>query len=367
MSRVRKTLEAMKSTVVDETILAEIRGIIVHARQRTIQAVNAELTLLYWQVGQILYQYVVRGKRAPYGKRVLDDLASRLTIEFGAGWSSKQLSHCLRIAETFSEEPILSASRRELSWTHFKILIYLDDPLEREFYAELCKAEKWSSRQLQERVNSRLFQRTAISKKPEQTIRIDLAKLREKGEMTADLAFRDPYILDFLGLSDAWSEHDLESAILAEIQRFILEMGTDFAFLSRQKRFQVDLRDYRIDLLFYHRRLRCLVAIDLKIGEFEAAHKGQMELYLRYLEAHEMREGENPPVGLILCTGKTSEHVELLQLGKSNIRVAEYITELPARELLEARLHQAIVAARHRLFAENDRKSPQPRSARADK
>jgi predicted nuclease of restriction endonuclease-like (RecB) superfamily len=194
-----------------------------------------------------------------------------------------------------------------------------------------------------------LYERTAISKKPEETIRQDLEALRQHRKITPDIAFRDPYILDFLGLADSYSEQDLESAILVELQRFIIELGSDFAFLARQKRITIDQRDYYIDLLFYHRRLKCLVAIDLKIGEFDAAFKGQMELYLRYLERYEKIDGEETPIGLILCTGKNAEHVELLQLDRSNIRVADYLTTLPPRELLEAKLHESIAAARRRL------------------
>jgi predicted nuclease of restriction endonuclease-like (RecB) superfamily len=199
-----------------------------------------------------------------------------------------------------------------------------------------------------------LFERTAISKKPEETIAKDLKILRQQGLLSPDMAFRDPYVLDFLGLADSYSEKDLESSILAELQRFIIELGNDFAFMARQKRITIDNRDYRIDLLFFHRRLKCLVAIDLKIGEFEAAYKGQMELYLRYLEKYEQMDGENSPIGLILCSGKNDEHVELMRLDQSNIRVAEYLTVLPARETLQAKLHQSIVIARQRLINKDE-------------
>ena len=198
-----------------------------------------------------------------------------------------------------------------------------------------------------------LYERTAIAKQPEETIRQDLAALRKDGRISADLRFRDPYVLDFLGLADHYSEKDLESAILTELQRFITELGSDFGFLARQKRITIDQRDYYIDLLFYHRRLRCLVAIDLKIGEFEASYKGQMELYLRYLEKYDQAEGETTPIGLILCTGKNQEHVELLQLQNSNIRVADYLTLLPPRETLQAKLHQSIALARQKLETES--------------
>jgi predicted nuclease of restriction endonuclease-like (RecB) superfamily len=227
--------------------------------------------------------------------------------------------------------------------------MYMDDPLKREFYIEMTRLEGWSGRLMQERIQSMLFERTAISRKPEDTIQRDIAALREQGSLSPDLAFRDPYVLDFLGLADSYAEKDLESAIVAELQRFIIELGSDFAFMARQKRITIDTRDYYIDLLFYHRRLRCLVAIELKIGEFQAAYKGQMELYLRYLEKHEQAPGENTPIGLILCTGKNEEHVELLQLDQSNIRVADYLTLLPAKEVLQEKLHRSIELARQRL------------------
>ena len=217
------------------------------------------------------------------------------------------------------------------------------------FYFEMCKIENWSTRTLQERINSMLYERTAISKKPEETIKNELVQLNKTSQLTPDLVFRDPYFLDFLGLKDTYSEKDLETAIVAELQRFISELGSDFAFLARQKRLMIDNRDYYIDLLFYHRRLKCLIAIDLKIGEFDAAHKGEMELYLGYLEKHEAVKDENPPIGLILCTGKNPEHIELLQLHKSNIKVADYFTILPSKEILLDRLHKAIAIAQNQI------------------
>lgn len=334
-------------------LLADVRQLIADARQRVAIAVNAELTLLYWHVGQRIQVELLKGQRAEYGKRVVAELAQQLTTDFGKGWSEQQLRHCMRLAGVFADSNILSTVQRELSWSHLKTLIYMEDPIKRDFYTELCKLERWSVRQLQERINSMLFERTAISKKPEATIRQDISLLREQGQLSPDLTFRDPYVLNFLGLSDSYSEKDLESAILAELQRFIIEMGSDFAFMARQKRVTIDQRDYYIDLLFYHRRMRRLVVIDLKIGEFEAAYKGQMELYLRYLEKHEQMEGEDTPIGLILCTGKNQEHVELLQLPQSNIRVADYLTQLPPREILQAKLHQSIELARSKLQSDN--------------
>jgi predicted nuclease of restriction endonuclease-like (RecB) superfamily len=338
-------------------LFQEVRQLIDAAKQRTAIAINAEITLLYWQIGHRIRTEILQGQRAKYGTQIMASLSQQLIQTYGRGWGTRHLWLCVRLAEIFPDLEIVNTLCSQFSWSHLRLLTRIDDPLKRDFYIEIARLEHWSVRQLQERIQSMLYERTAISKKPEETIRRDLETLRKKGIISDDIAFRDPYILDFLGLTDSYSEKDLESAILAELQRFIIELGSDFAFLARQKRITIDQRDYYIDLLFYHRRLKCLVAIDLKIGEFDAAYKGQMELYLRYLERYEKVDGENTPIGLILCTGKNEEHVELLQLDKSNIRVADYLTDLPPREVLEAKLHESITAARHRLIALEDEPS----------
>jgi predicted nuclease of restriction endonuclease-like (RecB) superfamily len=266
---------------------------------------------------------------------------------FGKGWGEKHIRHCLRIAETFQDKEIFYALSRELSWTHLRTIMYLDDELKRSFYVEMCRLEKWSSRRLQERINSLLYERTAISKQPDELIKKELNALKTEKKLSDNLVFRDPYILDFLELKDTYSEKDLESSILVNLQKFISELGTDFAFLARQKRIQIDNRDYYIDLLFFHRKLKSLVAIDLKIRDFDAAFKAEMELYLGYLQKYEMNEGENPPVGLILCSGKNPEHIEILQMDKSNIRVSEYLTLLPPKEKLLEKLQLAVEIARN--------------------
>jgi predicted nuclease of restriction endonuclease-like (RecB) superfamily len=284
---------------------ADVRQLIDAARQRVAQAVNAELTQLYWQVGRRISTELLQGQRADCGKQVMAELARQLTADFGKGWSERQLHHCVQIAEVLPDAVILHTLCAQLSWSHLRLIIQIDEPLKRDFYLEICRVERWSVRQLQERINSLLFERIAISKEPEDTIRQDIDLLRNQGQLSPDLTFRDPYVLDFLGLSDSYSERDLESAIIGEMQRFIAELGSDFAFLARQNRISIDNRDDYIDLLFYHRRLRRLVAIELKIDEFEAAHKAQMELYLRYLEKHDQMEGEASPIGLILSPAKT--------------------------------------------------------------
>lgn len=331
----------------------EIKSLIEKSRQNIAISVNAEITMLYWHIGQRIGNEVLRNSRAEYGKFILKSLSVQLISDFGQGWSEKHLRHCFRFYEVFPNDQIVSTLWRQLSWSHFKELIYIEDEIKRQFYIEMCKIEKWSVRTFRERIQSMLYERTAISKKPEETIKNELNQLRDEQKMTPELVFRDPYFLDFLGLKDTFSEKDLETAIIAELQRFIIELGTDFAFLARQKRITIDDRDYKIDLLFFHRRLKCLVVIDLKIGSFDAAYKGEMELYLRYLEKHETVEGENSPIGLILCSGKNPEHVELLQLNKSNIAVADYLTQLPSKELLLEKLHKAIEIARTKQIENN--------------
>ncbi|MBI4645809.1 MAG: DUF1016 domain-containing protein [Bacteroidia bacterium] len=332
----------------ESVLLNDIKQIIEQAKLRIAVTVNAELTLLYWNVGKRIKEEVLNNERAGYGEEIVKNLAGQLTEQYGKGWSEKQLRHCLHSVEIFPDEQIVYTLCRQLSWSHIRILMYIEDSLKRDFYIEICKLEHWSVRLLHDRINSMLYERTAISKKPDETIKNELQQLKNGQKLSPDLVFRDPYFLDFLGLKDTYSEKDLETAIIAELQRFIIEMGNDFAFLARQKRITIDNRDYKMDLLFYHRRLKCLVAIDLKLGEFEAGYKGQMELYLNYLQKYETVEGENSPIGLILCSGKNNEHVELLQLDKSNIKVADYLTALPPKEILLDKLHKAIEIAKNR-------------------
>jgi predicted nuclease of restriction endonuclease-like (RecB) superfamily len=297
---------------------------------------------------------VLHDKRAEYGKRIVSTLSRELVQVYGRSFSEKNLRRMMQFAVAFPDREIVVSLIRKLSWTHILAVIPIDDPLKRAFYIEICSLEKWSVRTFRERINSMLYERTAISKKPEETIQKELQQLGKDNRITPDLVFRDPYFLDFLDLRDSYSEKDLESAIVAELQRFIIELGTDFAFLARQKRIVIDNRDYYVDLLFYHRRLKSLIVIDLKIGEFDAAFKGEMELYLAWLEKHESVDGENPPIGLILCAGKNPEHVELLQLHRSNIKVADYFTVLPPKEVLLDKLHKAIAIARNSISARAD-------------
>ncbi|RGP09042.1 PDDEXK nuclease domain-containing protein [Parabacteroides gordonii] len=336
-------------------LLTNVRQLIEQSRLRVASVVNSEISMLYWSVGKLISEDILKNERAEYGKQVVASLSQQLTLIYGKGWSEKQLRHCMRFFQVFPEKPIVSTLWRQLTWSHIKEVLPIEDGLKRDFYIEMCKMDRWSVRILRERIDSMLYERTVISQKPEETISSELQALKEEEKLSPDLVFKDPYFLDFLGLKDTYSENDLESAIIAELQSFIVEMGGDFAFLARQKRITVDNEDYYIDLLFFHRRLRCLVAVELKLGQFKASYKGQMELYLRWLERYEMMEGENQPIGLILCAGKSEEHVELMQLDKCNIRVADYLTKLPDKRILEEKLRLSIERAKVRLDNRSDK------------
>ena len=279
-------------------------------------------------------------------KQVVKNLAGKLSERYGSGWSFYKLQHCVRAAYTFSEAEIIYAVSTQLTWTHLRSLMSIDDSLKRSFYIEMCRLEHWDTRTLNEKIDGQLFELTALSKKPEKVIKQELAKIKETNTLTPNTVFRSDYFLDVLGLTNVYSEKDLEDAILIQIQAFIKELGNDFAFLDRQKRITVDSTDYYIDLLFYHRRLRRLVAIDLKLGKFKPEYEGQMLLYLRYLNKNERMDGEESPIGLILCSEGNTEHIEYLMLDNNSIRVAQYYTQLPDKKLLSEKLQRAIAIAK---------------------
>ncbi|MBQ7250603.1 MAG: DUF1016 family protein [Bacilli bacterium] len=332
-----------------DTVFETVSVLIKQAKLRVAARINSEMVMLYWSIGKTISEVLLHGEKPDYGRGAIEDISARLTLEFGRGFDKTTVHRMVQLYQEIPEEEKVATLSQQLSWSHFVELLPIQDDLKREFYATLCANEGWSVRALRERKNSMLYERTAISKKPEETIKNDLLAVRKKGEMSVDVAFRDPYVLSFLGLEDTYSEKDLENAILAEMQKFILEMGSDFAFLARQKHFVLDGDDYYIDLLFYHRGLNRLVVIDLKIGKFKPADKGQIELYLRYLEKNEMRPGENKPIALILCADKSEEAVKLMGLDEGDIRVAQYLTKMPPKEEFEKRLALAIANAKKSL------------------
>jgi predicted nuclease of restriction endonuclease-like (RecB) superfamily len=324
----------------------DVCQIIDSTRTRIATTVNAEVCWMNWHIGKRIKEDVLYNQRAEYGKEIVKNLSVLLTEKYGKGWSDRKLLHCIRSAYTFTEDQIVYAVRTQLTWTHLRSLMFIEEELKRSFYLEMVRLEHWDTRTLDQKIDSLLYERTALSRKPEELIKQELKQIQSTNRLTPDAVFRSSYFLDVLGLADTYSEKDLEDAILLNLQSFIKEMGSDFAFLDRQKRITVDAVDYRIDLLFFHRGLRRLVAIDLKLGKFKPEHEGQMLLYLRYLNKNERKAGEESPIGLILCSEGNTEHIEYLMLEESDIKVAQYFTQLPDKKTLSEKLHKAIAVAR---------------------
>lgn len=329
-------------------LLGDLRKLIDAARHRAAATVNSELVRLYWHVGTRIRTDLLDQERAPYGEQIVTTLSAQLVPDYGRGFSRRNLYRMMQFAEAWPDAQIVTTLSAQLSWSHIVELLVVKDPLARDFYAELCRLERWSVRTLRAKIGGLLFERTAIAKRPEVVISRDLDALRDSDRLTPDLVFRDPYLLGFLGLQDTHSERDLEAAILRELEAFILELGTGFSFVARQKRIVIGGEDFYLDLLFYHRDLRRLVAIELKLGKFKPGDMGQVELYLKWLDRHERREGEEQPIGLILCAQKNDQVVELLELDDGRLRVATYLTELPPKELLERKILESIQLARSR-------------------
>jgi predicted nuclease of restriction endonuclease-like (RecB) superfamily len=346
--------KSSKPSVKKTDLLEDLRNIIEQAKRSVASVVNTHLIALNWRMGRRIHSEILKKKRAGYGEEILATVSQQLTKEYGQGFTISSLSRMLKFAELFPDEQIVATLSQQLSWSHFVEILPLKESLRRDFYAEMCRIEKWNVRTLRKKIGSMLYERTAISKKPELVAKAELEALRKEDQLSPDLVFRDPYVLQFLNLNDRYMEKDLEDAIMRELEQFLLELGTGFTFLARQKRITIDDEDFRIDLLFYHRDLKRLVAIELKLGDFKPEYKGKMELYLRWLDKYERRDDEESPMGLILCAGKKQERVELLELGRSGIHVAEYLTVLPPKKVLQEKLHKAIKHARQRLSNINE-------------
>lgn len=329
-----------------QQLFNDIARIISDGKHRVATEVNSTVILIYWSVGKRINDEILQGDRANYGDKIISRISSELTIKFGRGYNKASLFRMVRFAKIYPDQKIVATVSRQLSWSHIVLICQIESEIQRDFYLEIARLERWSVRETRDKINSMLFERTAISKKPDKAIKMELRKLRDKEEINPDLVFRDPCFLDFINLSDKYSESDLENAILDNITEFLHELGNDFCFVARQKRMSTKNTDRYLDLLFFHRGLRRLVAIELKLGKFEPEHKGQMEWYLRWLDKNERKSDEERPIGIILCSNKDQEDVEYLELDEAGIHVSRYLTKLPPKKLLEEYLHKAIELAR---------------------
>ena len=345
------------SPSVSQSLIQDLRQIIEQARGRVAATANYELTMMYWHIGERINREVLDNQRAEYGKQIVAQVARQLQEEYGSkGFDEKSIRRMMQFANLFADEQIVAQAARKLSWSHFIEVLPLKDDLQREFYITMAASGKWGRDRLRKEIDGMLFERTAISGKPDEFIKKELSTLRDDNVMSPDLVFKSPYFLEFTGLKGMYSEKNLEDSLLAHLEQFIIELGNGFSFVARQKRMIIDGQDFYLDLLFYHRRLHRLIAIDLKLGSFKAQYKGQMELYLRWLEAHEMEPGEETPLGLLLCTEGSDEQIELLQLDKAGIKVAKYLTELPPRHVLMQQIQKSLEAAKDRFnnYVEED-------------
>ena len=340
--------------ITNNILFEQIKNLIEQTKNNVAIAVNSSLTMMYWHIGKLINDEILQNKRAEYGKEIVATVSQQLIKQYGKGYSYSALTRMMKFAKNIDEKNIATLSQ-QLSWSHFKELIVLEDTLKIEFYTQMSIAQNWGVRTLRERIDSMLYERTALSKQPDELIKYELDNLKQE-EFSKNMILKDPYFLDFLDINDRYLEKDLEDAILRSIEQFIFELGVGFSFIERQKRIIIDGEDFKIDLLFYNRKLKRLIAIDLKIGRFKAEYKGQMELYLKWLSKYEKEEGENEPLGIILCADKKEEQIELLELEKSGIHVAQYLTVLPPKDVLEAKLHQAIESAKAKYFIDNKEK-----------
>lgn len=340
-----------------QSLIQDLRQIVEQARGHVAATANYELTMMYWHIGERINREVLDNQRAEYGKQIVAQVARQLQEEYGSkGFDEKSIRRMMQFANLFADEQIVAQAARKLSWSHFIEVLPLKDDLQREFYITMAASGKWGRDRLRKEIDGMLFERTAISGKPDEFIKKELSTLRDDNVMSPDLVFKSPYFLEFTGLKGFYSEKSLEDCLVAHLEQFIIELGNGFSFVARQKRMIIDGEDFKLDLLFYHRRLHRLIAIDLKKGRFKAEYKGQMELYLRWLEANEMEPGEEPPLGLLLCTEGSEEQIELLQLDKAGIKVAKYLTELPPRHVLMQQIQKSLEAAKERFnnYAEED-------------
>ncbi len=319
-------------------LLNELSKLIEQSQQQVVAQVNSTLTLLFWQVGKRINTEILKNKRADYGKQIVPTVSAQLEKSYGKNFTEKNVRRMMQFAEQFTDFEIVVTLSRQLNWSHFLVLIPLKNEEAKFYYAQAIAAQSLSVRDLRKQITTKIFERTAIA-----NLQITATN------PTIHNTFKDPYFLDFLGLKNTYLEKDLEQAILRELEAFILELGSGFAFVERQKRMIIDGEDFYLDLLFYHRNLKRLVAVELKLDKFEAKHKGQIELYLKWLDKYEKKEGELPPIGLILCAESSREQIELLEMHKDGIMVAEYLTELPPKKELEKKIHSILIEAKERM------------------
>ena len=321
-----------KNELIDvENIYQDIRSKIISAREKMFKHIDTTMTEVYWYVGKITYELSENSTKACYGKKIIDTLSSKLTKEFGSGFSSVSIRRMRRFYEMY---PIWSTVSTELSWAHFQELIKIDRKEERDFYELESIKSNWGCRELRRQINTKLYDRYLIS--PDKNMIINESK---KGaiEREPEEILKSPYIFEFAGLKENknYLETDLESALLSHLTEFLLELGRGFSFVASQQRIKIGAEYYYPDLIFYNRLAKCFIIIDLKIGKLTHQDIGQMQMYVNYYKKTQMIEGENEPIGILLCADKDDAVVEMT-LGDDvkNVYASKYLTYLPTKEEL---------------------------------
>ena len=330
---------------VSNNLYTGVTNIIDHARQAVVVYVNKHANMMFWHIGQYINEDMGYKQYSAYGSKILATLSQRLTERYGKGYTYSAVTRMMKVAQCYSDEEMFATLSQTLTWSHFLELVTIENDTKRLFYQQMSIAGHWSVRQLRDKQDGMAYERSLVAAKPEDEIVKTLERVTPT-HMEPDVVLRNSYVLDFLGLNRYYTEKELEDAIARQLEGFILELGQGFAFLERQKRFTIDGTDYYLDLLFYHRKLKCLVAIDLKLGKFKPEYKGQMELYLKYMQIYDMQPGENQPIGLLLCSEGNTEHIELMMLNEDHIKVAQYLTCLPDKQWFVDKLNRSILIAK---------------------
>lgn len=325
-----------------KSLITDLHQLINNAKAAVVSSINREMTLLYWNLGKRLRKDILQTDRAAYGEQILPTVSAELVCQYGKGFGIRNLWRFMQFYNDFPDLEILLPLIEKLSWSHFVELMTIKDPLERTFYMEMCKLDNWSIRTLREKKGKMLYARTALSKQPQEVIKESLSLITTEGRITPDMVLQDPYVMDFLNLPEHYTESELETAILNEVSKFLLEMGIGFSFVSRQKRITVGGDDFFIDLVLYNRLLKRLIVIELKTTKFKPSYKGQIEFYLNWLDQNEKNEGEEKPIGIILCAAKDEAQIKVFDLKTSGIHIAEYLRVLPEKFLFEERLHKIV-------------------------
>lgn len=321
-------------------------GNIIEQSKRTIAVyLNSEVSMTYWKIGKYIAGELDAIGEEKYGSKIVATLSHQLSVRYGKGYTRTAIIRMVKVAREYPDEQIAATLSHQLTWSHFVELIAISDPTKRLFYQQMSILYHWSVRQLRDQEDKMVYERSLIAAKPEDE-QVKVLTTVADGDITPDVILKSSYVVDFLGLKREFSEEELEDAVVEQLEKFIMELGQDFAFLERQKKIPVDSIDYKLDLLFYHRRLHRLLAIDLKLGKFKPEYKGQMELYLKYLKKYEMQPGEEEPIGLLLCSEGNTEHIELLMLDEQNIKVAQYLTILPEKQWFIDKMNRSIAIAR---------------------